>query len=522
MDVTVSARVRFAALLLAVSVSLGFAAGAMNDDLGVEEKGGSHPVPAAGVAMSDETESCIDCHTTVTPGIVADWARSRHAAAPAAAGLGKPVLQRRVSATELPAHLSGVAVGCAECHTLNPGSHEDSFDHGGCQVHVVVTPADCATCHPIETEEYSENLMSYAYVNLAENTLYRQLVGSAVGMQHFDGLALSTDEPGRDTEAESCFYCHGTKIEVGESTPRETIMGTMDFPELSGWPSQGVGRMNPDGTRGSCAACHARHRFSIAMARKPATCSGCHKGPDVPAYNVYSVSKHGNIYNSLGAEWDFTDVPWVVGDDFSAPTCAACHVSLITTEDGEVVAPRTHKMSDRLAWRIFGLPYAHPQPQVANTTVIRNAAGLSLPTELTGEPAQAYLIDEAEMARRRGRMSGICHACHTTSWIEGQFAHHEHTIAETNEMTLTATEILLHAWEQGLAQGPEQGGQVFDEAIEKMWIEQWLFFANSTRFASAMGGADYGAFANGRWYLSKNARQMLDWVKVRAEPEEVR
>jgi hypothetical protein len=48
-----------------------------------------------------------------------------------------------------------------------------------------------------------------------------------------------------------------------------------------------------------------------------------------------------------------------------------------------------------------------------------------------------------------------------------------------------------------------------------MWIEQWLFFANSTRFSSAMAGADYGAFANGRWYMSKNLEEMKDWVEFK-------
>jgi hypothetical protein len=46
-----------------------------------------------------------------------------------------------------------------------------------------------------------------------------------------------------------------------------------------------------------------------------------------------------------------------------------------------------------------------------------------------------------------------------------------------------------------------------------MWVEQWLFYANSTRFASAMGGADYGVFAEGRWYMSKNIQQMADWLR---------
>jgi hypothetical protein len=45
-------------------------------------------------------------------------------------------------------------------------------------------------------------------------------------------------------------------------------------------------------------------------------------------------------------------------------------------------------------------------------------------------------------------------------------------------------------------------------------VEQWLFYANSTRFASAMAGADYGVFAEGRWYMSRNIQEMLDHLHL--------
>jgi hypothetical protein len=291
----------------------------------------------------------------------------------------------------------------------------------------------------------------------------------------------------------------------------------MEFPILSGWPNQGVGRINPDGSRGSCAACHARHRFSIEMARKPHTCSECHKGPDVPAYGVYSVSKHGNIYSSHKAQWNFEAVPWTVGRDFSAPTCATCHVSLIVSEEGEVIAQRTHQMNDRIAWRLFGLIYAHPHPKSSDTTIIKNKAGLPLPTELTGEPVAGYLIEEKERQKREKNMQTVCLSCHSQAWVDGHFARLENTITTTNEMTLTATKILITAWKKGVAKGLDRKDSIFNESIEKKWVEQWLFYANSTRFASAMAGADYGVFANGRWHMSKNVQEMLDWLKIRME-----
>lgn len=469
----------------------------------------------AGKRVSEETKACIECHSSVHPGIVADWQKSRMSRVTPRAAKSMILKKRRVSFENLPDSLSRVVVGCAECHTMNPKKHKDTFEHGGYQVHVVVTPEDCATCHPVELRQYAKNIMYHAYGNLQNNTVYRGLVVTTNGTQSFADMKVSLKPPDEETDADSCFYCHGTVVKVKGMEKRVTAYGDMSFPVLSGWPNQGVGRINPDGSKGSCTPCHTRHQFSIEMARKPYTCSECHKGPDVPAYKVYTVSKHGNIYSALGKSWNYKAVPWTVGEDFSAPTCATCHVSLVVAKGGEVIAERTHQMNDRLPWRIFGLIYAHAHPRSPDTTIIRNKAGLPLPTELTGEPVAKYLIDSKEQDKRQRTMQRVCLSCHSQGWVNGQFARFENTIKTTNDMTLTATKILLSAWEKGAAKGLAQMDSIFNEAIEKKWVEQWVFYANSTRYASAMMGADYGAFANGRWYMSKNIQEMADWLEFK-------
>ncbi len=477
----------------------------------------SQPVFGANEHISNDTQVCIGCHAPAHPGIVAGWEKGRMARVTPMAARSMVSKKRRVSFEEVPDRLARVVVGCAECHTLNPEKHKDTFEHNGFQVHVVVTPEDCATCHPVEVQQYGRNIMSHAHGNLQNNLVYRGLTESVNGAHSLAGTRVSIRPGNEQTDADSCLYCHGTVVEVKGTEARETNHGEMTFPVLSGWPNQGVGRINPDGSMGSCAACHTRHQFSIEMARKPNTCSECHKGPDVPAYPVYEVSKHGNIYSALGKgkTWDFNAVPWTVGKDFTAPTCAVCHVSLIVSEEGDVVADRTHQMNDRAAWRLFGLIYAHPHPKSPDTTTIKNKAGLPLPTELTGEPVAEYLIDAEEQDKRRKNMQSICLACHSQGWVDGQFARMENTVQTTNEMTLAATQILLSAWDKGAAKGLAQKDSIFNEAIEKKWVEQWLFFANSTRFASAMMGADYGVFANGRWYMSKNVLEMSDWLEFK-------
>lgn len=169
--------------------------------------------------------------------------------------------------------------------------------------------------------------------------------------------------------------------------------------------------------------------------------------PDTPAWNVYKESKHGNICLSKKGEWNFDNVPWVLGEDFSAPTCSVCHNSLLTNPDGEVLAERTHDFGSRLWVRLFSLIYSHPQPRKGDVTIIRNADGLSLPTTFAGEPATEYLIDEA---------------------------------------------------------------------IEKRWALQWLFYANSIKYSSAMTGApDYATFKNGWWELSRNLEEMKEILDLK-------
>ncbi len=467
------------------------------------------------IKISDATQTCLDCHSSLHPGIVEDWKKSGHGRISPSTAIIKEGLKRLVSTENIPEPLTGTSVGCAECHTLNPETHKDSFDHADFRVHTVVTPKDCAVCHGTETMQYEKNIMSHAYGNLMNNPVYADLVKSVNGVQALSNMSASIASPDSMTNADSCLSCHGTILDIKGTKTRETDLGEMDFPVIDGWPNKGVGRINPDGSKGSCTSCHGRHSFSMEVARKPETCSQCHKGPDVPAYPVYKVSKHANIYSTNEKDWDFKAVPWTIGKDLSAPTCATCHASLVVNTEGTIIAERTHQFNDRLYKRIFGLIYAHPHPASPDTTVIKNKAGLPLPTELTGEPVEGFLIDKAEQDKRKGTMQKICLSCHSTGWVEGHFDRLENTIKTTNQMTLTATQVLLEAWATGAAKGLDKNDSIFNEGIEKKWIEEWLFYANSTRFASAMSGADYGAFDSGRYYLSKNIQDMIEWLKLK-------
>jgi hypothetical protein len=495
-------RVMIVFILVLASLFLG------ETSIASEQKG----VSETGIGLSPETEACITCHKIYTPGIVHDWRTSRHSSTTPAKAMEKPVLQRRISSSDVPENFRNYAVGCYECHSQNPDRHADNFEHMGFRINVVVSPNDCKTCHPVEVKQYSGSKKANAIKNLMENPVYFTLVSATMGLKEIDNGKIVSREPSADSLREACLSCHGTKVEVRGMKTVSTAMGEITVPDLTNWPNQGVGRLNPDGSFGSCTACHPRHGFSIEVARKPYTCSQCHLEPDVPAWNVFKESKHGNIYASKKHEWNFNAVPWTVGKDFTAPTCATCHNSLVVSEDGEVIAERTHDFGARLWVRLFGLIYAHPQPLSGDTSIIRNKDGLPLPTTFSGELASEFLIDEAEQLKRYNIMKNVCTSCHSTDWVDGHFAKMDNTIRETNEMTLAATQLMSEAWQKGI----EDKTNPFDENIEKLWIKQWLFYANSIRYASAMTGApDYATFKNGWWELSHNLQKMKDLIEMK-------
>jgi hypothetical protein len=466
------------------------------------------------VPISDKTRSCLACHRMMTPGIVEDWKTSRHSLTTLSAALERPVPERRISVAEAPEGLGDSVVGCYECHGLNSKNHADSFSHYGHRISVVVSPNDCSVCHPEETEQYAVSKKANAIGNLAKNPVYHTLVETIIGLKEVNGTEIKSLKPSDHTRQDACFACHGTEIKVNGMKNIETPYGLIKVPDLANWPNQGVGRINPDGSMGACTSCHARHAFSIEVARKPYTCAQCHLEPDVPAWNVYAASKHGNIFLSSNTQWEFSTVPWRLGKDFTAPTCAVCHVSLVAKSDGAVIVSRSHDFGSRLWVRLFGLIYTHAQPKKGDTSIIKNSDGLPMPTTFGGEPASEYLIDADEQKNRKALMQAVCTGCHSTDWVNGHFAKLESTIEETDRMTLAATKLISSAWEAEVA----DNANPFDEAIEQNWVKQWLFYGNTARYASAMTGAqDYVAFKYGWWGLTTNLQQMRDKIRTKIE-----
>ncbi len=84
----------------------------------------------------------------------------------------------------------------------------------------------------------------------------------------------------------ACLECHGSLV-VPYKVETKVIKGyPVTRVDYWGWPNNGAGRIDPDGSLGTCTACHPRHAFSVEQAREPWTCGQCHLGYDHPHIEI--------------------------------------------------------------------------------------------------------------------------------------------------------------------------------------------------------------------------------------------
>ncbi len=102
-----------------------------------------------------------------------------------------------------------------------------------------------------------------------------------------------------------------------------------------------------------CDGCHTRHSFSVAEARQPEACATCHNGVDHNEFENYLLSKHGTVYQTHKAQWNFEaplkDALTLGG--YTAPTCQLCHFEY----QGEF----SHNLVRKVRWAF------NPTPQIA-------------------------------------------------------------------------------------------------------------------------------------------------------------
>jgi len=349
--------------------------------------------------LSRQTRECLECHQKTDHGIYQQWGGSKH---------------------------FGANVGCYECHGADLGDL-DAFQHEGFTISVLVTPKDCGRCHTKEAEEFAASHHSKAgrILGSLDNILAEVVEGNRgmVTPGFPNGVAASA--------VNGCWQCHGSEIKVLSN-------GRLD---AATYPNSGIGRINPDGSEGSCSACHVRHEFDVAQVRHPDTCGKCHMGPDHPQIEIYNESKHGIAFRSNMDEMNLGSSKWIVGEDYwAAPTCATCHMSATSTQSV------THDVGMRISWN--NRPAISIRPEVSD-------AKLGLPGK------------DVPWQVRRMNMQDVCLNCHQQQWVDNFYIQYDAMIEMYHEK-FARPGLALYA----LAK-PLMRPVAFGNKIDFIWFEIW-------------------------------------------------
>ena len=387
------------------------------------------------VQLSDESAACLACHESPLAGLIKEWRYSRH--------------------------YSG-NVGCYECHAAQ-ASDPDAVEHNGYHISVIVSPKDCSKCHINEFTQFeaSHHADAGAILGSLDNMLGEVVEGPA-------------------SANSGCKQCHGGVVKVN---PDKTL-------DAATWPNSGMGRINPDGSKGSCAACHSRHSFDAGLARQPENCGKCHLGPDHPQKEIYEESKHGIAYYANIGRMNLDSASWIVGVDYSAaPTCATCHMSAAND------LPLSHDVGARISWTL------RPAiSQKVDTSALK-----------AGRQVKAW---EA----RRADMKKVCANCHTSNYMNNFYKQYDAQVEEYNgKFAMPATEIYGRLRSSGLLTSDID----FDEPLEWTYYYLWHHEGRRARMGTAMFAPDYtqwhGMFeVAGRFYIEflPQVKEVLDKAKA--------
>lgn len=293
---------------------------------------------------TQNTARCISCHAERQPKLVEKW-------------------QSGVHASE--------GVGCYECHSTKRDDPSVKAGHYGFDVSLIVSPLKCAECHSEEYKSFSKSSHARAYDTIKDHPMASE-----------SPVIFET----------TCAACHGNKNQLEHGRP-------VDFK----WPNHGIGRINPDGSRGNCGACHGHHNSSLEQARRASTCGRCHTGiAGGGAYEAWKQSSHNQPHNDSVDKSKSEFI--VLLEKIDHPDCYVCHMAPNTYEKKSA----THNLSERLSWKM-------------------GATKASL---------------NANWPEKRLNMQGSCRACHGDTQILQYYSRLDEIVLELNKLASEA--LALH------------------------------------------------------------------------------
>ncbi len=277
-------------------------------------------------------------------------------------------------------------IGCADCHGTD---HDTIMASKG-----RVPETTCAGCHAdIYREHVTDAGHSYGPGPGDLGTNWER----NISVPHYKQMPRKVMEMG-------CDPCHA---QAGATADQYWSAEQQKYVDGSSLPY-----------RNGCIGCHTRHSFSLVEARKPEACYTCHMGPDHPNYEAYMSSKHGAIYSTRGADWDWTQP--LAQARWDAPTCAYCHM-LYVDESGR--RHSSHNMRRKIIW------------------------GMGVQAALGG--LEDITVTEENQAARR-EMTKMCMSCHSEDKARGYLESADAHKLAGDALVVEARDILDNLYDAGL------------------------------------------------------------------------
>lgn len=360
---------------------------------------------------------CVECHQALTPGWVHSWRKSVHGNLDEIRKLpasdSRAYKQVLITQAEANLHSLGLLasgkplreVGCIDCHMAvgaEKGNHKADLN--------MPDSAACGQCH---LQQFAERESERDTITWPQKQWPDGRPSHALSWQANVETAIWAGMAQREV-ADGCSMCH-------------TMQNT-------------------------CNSCHTRHEFSAAEARKPETCSTCHNGVDHNEFEAFSLSKHGVIYATQGASWDWEQpLSAALGaGGQTGPTCQTCHM--------EYQGEYGHNLVRKVRWGF------EPKPEIADN------------------------LDHEWFEQRKQAWLGTCANCHSRSFAG--------------------------AYLDMMDEGTKQGIELVKEArgvMDRLYADKLLVGQTSNRPAPPKPDADSpGAFA-GLFFSAGNFPTAIDY-----------
>ncbi len=434
--------------------------------------------------VQEMNKKCITCHLKENKSLVLQWEASAHAAAKEG------------------------QVGCYNCHAADKGD-ELGYQHEGAFIKAILSPNDCAKCHEPEAKEMAISHHATAGEIMASlDNMLAEVVG---GMPNNPGNMVS-----------GCWQCHGSIVAPKRDADGKLLRSKTDAPQMdhNTWPNSGIGRINPDGTKGACNACHSKHSFSASRARQPENCGKCHLGPDHPQKEIYEESKHGIAYFTApkGAGLNgmniLKDGAWVLGDDYyTAPTCSTCHMGSFVKLNG-AVAKNSHNVGDRLSWNLRAVVSSKLNRVTFTDDTVTDITGDIPPRPGQKTQTKSYVREGDKLKKvleektiksvvswkeRRTSMQEVCKSCHGVNQVRDFYSQLDDLVTLYNDkFAKPGAELVAMMKKDGIW---ENSG--FQHKIGYTWFEIWHHEGRRARMAAAMFAPDYTHW-HGLYEVSRN------------------